>query len=204
VQIKLATRPKELSNVSYESPKGVRHSTLDFGQPITLASTHTHNGMQYTSSIPIAGPPETAIRVVRDALIANGFTIVEAKPTEFTATGPGMMSTNQNAILGVSKATLRIDGAVIHVKAELGGAAWIGRFAMFFPIGLGVLLAAVFWVIRQAQGNLANKPTAVLAPLLAVSPWLVIGPLMARFIRKRTEQAVDALLQSAASISRAG
>jgi hypothetical protein len=159
--------------------------------------------MQYASSTPIAGPPETAIKVVRDALIANEFTILEAKPTEFTATGPGMMSTNQNAIRGVSKATFRTEGGMMHVQAELGGAVWLGRFAMFFPIALGVLLTAIFWVIGRTQGNLANRPAAVLTPLFPVLPWLVLGPLMARFIRRRTEKAIQGLLQSAASISRA-
>jgi hypothetical protein len=156
--------------------------------------------MQYSSSIPIAGLTETAIKMVRDALIANEFTIVDAKPTEFTATGPGMMSSNQNAIRGVSKATFRTEGGVMHVQAELGHAAWLGRFAMLFPIGLGVLLTAIFWVTGQTQG----KPIGVITPLFPVLPWLVIGPLMARYIRKRTEKAIHGLLQSAASISRTG
>ena len=156
--------------------------------------------MQYSSSIPIVGLPEIAIKVVRDALIANEFTIVDAKPTEFTATGPGMMSTNQNAIRGVSTATFRTEGRVMHVQAELGGAAWLGRFAIFFPFALGVLLAATFWGIGRTQG----KPADVITPLFPVLPWLVIGPLMARYIRKRTEKAIYGLLQSAASISQAG
>ncbi len=160
---------------------------------------YTRNNMQYVSSIKIPGPPESAVKVVCDALIANGFAIADANSTGVTATGPGLISSNQNAILGASRASFRTEGGVLHVQAELGGAAWLGRFAMFFPIGLGVLLVIIFGAMWWPQ-----KPTAVVIPLIAVSPWLVIGPLMARSIRRKTERAIDALLQSAASMSRVG
>jgi hypothetical protein len=152
--------------------------------------------MQYVSTTPISGRPEAAIRMVRDALVANAFTIVSASPTAFEATGPGMTGSNQNALLGISKASFRAEEGVIHVQAELGGAARLGLFVMFFPLALGGVLVATL--------SLANKPNAVLAPLLAVSPWLVVGPLMACFFRRRTEKAINALLLSTASISETG
>ena len=40
--------------------------------------------MPYTTSIRIDGPPQKAVTVLRDALIANAFTITEASQTEFT------------------------------------------------------------------------------------------------------------------------
>ncbi len=152
--------------------------------------------MQYVSATAISGRPGTAVRVVRDALVANAFTIVSANPTAFTATGPGLSSSNQNPLLGISKVSLRAEGGVLDVQAELGGASRLGLLAIFLPLALGVLLAAIFY--------LANKPNAVIAPLGAVAPWLVLGPLMARMIRRRTEKAINALLESSASISETG
>jgi hypothetical protein len=162
----------------------------------TLANSH--NVMPYVSATAISGRPETAIRVVRDALVANSFTIVSANPTAFTATGPGMSSSNQNPLLGISKVSFRAEGGLIHVQADLGGASRLGLFAMVFPPALGVLLAAIFYLTQN------QNPNAVVAPLGAVAPWLVLGPLMARWIRRRTEKAIHALLQSTASISETG
>ena len=152
--------------------------------------------MPYVSAVALSGPPEAAIRVVRDALIANAFTIGSVSPTEFTATGPGLMSSNQNPLLGVSGVSFRAEDGALHVQTELGGATRLGLFAIFFPLGLGLALAGVLRV--------ANKPNAFIAPMLAVAPWLVLGPLIAFFIRKRTQKAINALLLSAASISGTG
>lgn len=152
--------------------------------------------MSYTSSITIDGSPEKALIVVRDALVANAFTITEASQTGFTATGPGMNSNNQNVIRGVSKAVVHTEGNTLHISAELGAARRLGLFAMFFPPGLCLFLAAVFAALGPRHHN------AVYVPLLLAVPWLVLGPLLARMLRRRTEQAVEALLQSAAAISR--
>lgn len=152
--------------------------------------------MIYVASTTIAGSPEIALGRIRDALLANGLTITTAESTELTVTGPGLMSTKENPIRGVSVATFLAQGGALRVQAELGGAAFLGRFAIYFPIGLGLFMAAVFWV-------LLGKSAAVIA-LLSVSPWLILGPLMARMIRRRTEKALDALLQGAAITSGVG
>jgi hypothetical protein len=152
--------------------------------------------MQYVSATPIAGPPEAAIKIVRDALVANAFTIVSASPTAFEATGPGLISSNQNSLMGISKASVRAEQGVLQVQAELGGAARLGLFVMVFPFVLGGVLILTL--------HLANRPNGLLAPVLAVSPWVVLGPLMARLFRRRTEKAINALVLSAASISEMG
>jgi len=162
-----------------------------------MVASQCELNMQFIASVAVEGPPQRAVSMLRDALIANAFTITEAGQTGFKATGPGMTSTNQNAIRGVSTATVRAEGNVIHVAAELGGAAWIGRFAVLFPLSLGVLLAMVFGMLWWPKHR-----DAVIVPLLVAAPWLLLGPLMARTVRRRTEQAIEALLQSAASISR--
>jgi hypothetical protein len=152
--------------------------------------------MSYTASLIVAGSPEKALSAVRDALVANGFTFTVADRTEFTATGPGMNSNNQNAIRGVSQITVRAVGTTLQAEAELGAARRLGRFAMLFPPGLCLLLAVVFGVLHPKQ------PSAALVPLLLAVPWLVLGPLLAWFLKRKTEQSVDALLHSAAAISK--
>jgi hypothetical protein len=152
--------------------------------------------MKYVASTTITGSPEIALARIRDALLANGFTITTAKSTELAVTGPGLMSTKENPLRGVSVATFLTQGGQLHVQAELGGAAFLGRFAIYFPLGLGLFFVAVFGL-----GRLSSGPAAVIAPLLSVSPWLILGPLIARMIRKRTEKAINALLQGAAITS---
>ena len=60
-------------------------------------------------------------------------------------------------------------------------------FLYLFPPALGGLLALTFALIPHFPRQ------ASLAPFLAVSPWLIISPLMGRWIRKRTIRAIDTL-----------
>jgi hypothetical protein len=152
--------------------------------------------MPYAASVIVEGPPEKSLAVVRDALVANAFTIAKVSKTGFTATGPGMNTNNQNTIRGVSMAEVHAEGNRLHISAELGAARRLGLFAILFPPGLRLILAAVFAVAGL------NHRNAVYVPLFIAAPWLVLGPLLARMLRRRTAQAVDALLQSAASIAR--
>jgi cytochrome c-type biogenesis protein CcmH/NrfF len=53
---------------------------------------------------------------------------------------------------------------------------------------------------RQPATEPANLVSLFLLPIL----WLVLGPVLAWRVRKRTEGAIEALLASAAEVARAG
>ena len=77
----------------------------------------------------------------------------------------------------------------------MGGVATMSRFVMLFPIALvlclGIVLSAVF-AVRFGPGMwIGGLATAVGVNTVV---WLVLGPLMARSIRRRTCRALDALL----------
>ena len=137
------------------------------------------------------------LEALKAAFIANGFQVSASGRGEFVARGPDLRSTDQNPLKGVSEARVRAIGSQMEIHAELGGALWMRRFILLFPPLLGVAvsagLAAFFWAI----GILMRVWFVPLVILCAELPWVVLGPLMARRVRKRTEEAVDSLLLNA-------
>lgn len=119
-----------------------------------------------------------------------------------------MNSSRENAIRGVTEARVLSDRGVIEIQAELGGVARLGRFVTLFPLVLGVVLAMIFLLIVWANGELGKQPANVwiplIAPLLSTLPWLILGPWIARLFRRRTERAIESLLQSAAHCASVG
>ncbi len=159
--------------------------------------------MDYHYEVTCLASADEALRIIRDALIANGFGIEAREEFQFTARGPGMLSSRENAIRGVTKARVTSSRGRIEIQAELGGVARLRRFVTLFPIALGMLLATTFLLIVWATGELGKRPVNVwiplVAPLLSTLPWLILGPWMARLFRRRTERAIELLLQSAAN-----
>jgi hypothetical protein len=145
----------------------------------------------------IGGSRDEALRVVRDALVANGFTVRSAGTSELEAVGPSMTSSKQNPIRGVSRARVRVQGSMLEMEADLGGVARLGWIVTIVPVALGLILAAVVWLRGRSAGDTASA----LAPLLTSAVWLIVGPLIAARIRGRTVKSVEALLCSAADTS---
>ena len=77
---------------------------------------------------------------------------------------------------------LKADGS-FTAKATLGGVATMRAFVLLFPPGLVLSLFVIF--------KLAGMNVSWLM-LLAAAPWVVIGPLMAGSIERRTTRAVEA------------
>jgi hypothetical protein len=77
----------------------------------------------------------------------------------------------------------------------------MARFLILFPIGLtvglGVVLSLVFVAICGVAGWIIALGAAVGGNTVL---WLLLGPLMARKIRARTQQALDALLAIMVSV----
>ena len=83
----------------------------------------------------------------------------------------------------------------------MGGVARMSRFVMLFPIGLVLLLCAVFAVIfgsRFGPGNWIFGVAAVTGGNALL--WMLLGPWMARKFRARTCSGLDALLANMVAV----
>ena len=145
--------------------------------------------------VPFSGDPEAALEVGRTALLGHGFEIVDQSPGTLQALGPGMSSTNQPALCGVSEIAFAVGGSTIAVTARLGGVKNMKVFLWLFPPGLGLVLMVSFMFAGMQHAWVA---------LAAVAPWVVLSPLMSKWIEGRTTKAVDRLVRSMAEIAHKG
>lgn len=144
----------------------------------------------YETSAPLRGDRDAALTVARGALTALGFAIESESDSELRAEGPGMTHNKQPALLGVTTLRLRVSGSVVSARAALGGVGNMKLFLYLFPPGLGLMLFVGFAVSGMGMAWIA---------LLAVAPWLVLSPLLATMLERRTRRAVDTLVRNMAS-----
>ena len=157
--------------------------------------------MQYSSTLPFRGDPEKAFGLAESALTALGFRLKERTGTKVELVGPGMNSSKESPLMGASRIELLSGGGKLSVEAELGGVVRMSRFVTLFPICLVLSLGVVFSVVLGIgigpgfwMGGVGGAVggNAVL--------WLVLGPLMARWIRARTDRALDTLLANMVAV----
>jgi hypothetical protein len=144
--------------------------------------------------IPFSGDPAIALEVARTALLGQGFEIVDQSSGELRATGPGMNSTHQPPLCGASEITFLVGTSAVVARAQLGGARKMKMFLWLFPPGLGLTLTVLFVLFGVSRSWV---------PLLAVSPWLVLSPIMSSWIQQRTKKAVDGLARSMVQVAKA-
>jgi hypothetical protein len=145
----------------------------------------------YKTKIHVKDDPSKAFQNLKQVFVQNNFSVKTHGDNGFELQGPGLNSTHENPILGVSSGACRVHGSTIELAVELGSARMLQWFILCFPIGLGLFLAIVFSLTLGGW-------TAITTPLLAVAPWLVLSPLMSRWIHNRTTKAVDTALHNAA------
>src|SRR5918912_3285806 len=165
--------------------------------PATNSSEGANHLMDYTKTVPFTGRASRALDVARTTFMSQGFQIVASTDQELRVVGAGMNSTRENALKGVSEATLIVRPSAIEVQARLGGAERMKKFLTFFPMGMAVLFLIVFGVLAFVVEIPAfRRPLIFLIPLLALSPWIFLAPMMSRMVVRRTTQAVDDLLNN--------
>ena len=143
----------------------------------------------YEYSAPFRGDPDAAFSLAKTALLEQGFEILPGSSAELRAEGPGMRSTHQAALLGVSEFRFQIAASTLTVSATLGGVRTMKTFVTFFPPGLILSVVVLLAVFGHGISYLG---------LWLAAPWLVISPLMAALIKRRTTRAVDRLARSMA------
>jgi hypothetical protein len=161
--------------------------------------------MQYVASVPFRGDAEKAFRLAESALTGVGFRFTDRTPRSVEMVGPGMNGTRQSALVGASRIRVLSNRGELAVEADLGGVRRMSRFVTLFPIGLALGLGVVLSV---AFGALTGPGIWIVAVAAACGGnaglWLLLGPLMARSIRKRTDRALDTLLANMVAVGESG
>jgi hypothetical protein len=157
--------------------------------------------MEYSKTVPFTGKASKALEVARSTFLPQGFQIVASTDYELRVTGPGLNSTRENPLKGITEASIviRPSASAIEMKAVLGGVEKMKKFLTFFPLGLGIFFLIIIGVTALSV-SAVREPLFFLIPLLALSPWLFLSPWMSRMIAKRTVQAIDTLLHNMAML----
>lgn len=144
---------------------------------------------KYRYSTPFSGDAGEALTIARTTLLSLGFEITAKSENELHAIGPGLRSTQQPDLLGVTELKLKIDPSSIIANAVLGGAASMKAFVIIFPPGLALFLLLIFSLIGMDVS---------LIHALWVLPWLFISPWMGNMIERKTTRAVESLVRGMA------
>ncbi|HYJ46829.1 MAG TPA: hypothetical protein VEV81_09465 [Pyrinomonadaceae bacterium] len=156
--------------------------------------------MEYARTIPFTGRSAKALQVAMSTFIPLGFQITASTDHELRVTGPGITSTRESPLKGISEAAIVVRSSAIEMKAELGGVRKLKTFLTFFPLGMALLFLIIFGVLALSLPNF-RRWWIFLIPLLALSPWIFLAPMMSRQIERRTAQAIDTLLSNMAMLA---
>jgi hypothetical protein len=153
--------------------------------------------MRYKTSVPFTGDLASAIATARSIFGAIGFKLDQPSDTELLVIGPGMHSTRQNPILGVSQGHLTFTEESIDFIGELGGIETMKKFLYFFPLILATGLTVPFIIMAFVMPNFP-KIMLLLAPL-AVAPWVFLSPWIIKKMQHKTQETVETFLHNTAS-----
>jgi hypothetical protein len=146
----------------------------------------------YERTVPLRMPAATAVTAIQSAFVDNGFSITMERPDAFDATGPGMNSTGQHPLLGISTVTVFATATHLTLRAELGALRRMQYMVLGFPSVLILLVCTGFHCLLS-HGDLFVKNSA---PSLLLT-LLTLGFFMGLWLHHRTSRALDLLLERA-------
>ena len=147
--------------------------------------------IKHEASIKFDGDLKSAMAMAKNIFATNGFKLNENDQAALSLIGPGMNSTKQNPIRGISRGELKFTESTLEFSGELGGVEFMKKFLIFFPLALGIGITIVFVILTYFTKQ--NFPSAFI-PLLAIAPWIFISPIIIKNIQKKTEEAIQTTL----------
>jgi hypothetical protein len=152
---------------------------------------------------PFRGDSRRAMDFVMAALTAAGFRIEKSNDTTLSATAPMMMSTRQNPLLGASRLEIAISGGSLTARADLTGARRLFQILgvmMVAMMAIGETATILLVSLHKYHGRTPGRLVEFI-PLMALSPWPILLPLMYQFTKRNARRAVQTLLHNAAMAS---
>jgi len=145
--------------------------------------------------MPFTGNAKRAIAVAQSALLASNFVVVSSTETSLQVKGRGTTSTRENPLKGMTEATFTVGNSAIEATALLGGVQWLKNFLRIMPLGMAVLFLIVFGGLSIFV-PVFRQWWVYLIPIAALSPWVILAPVLGRSMERRTTAAIDDLVSN--------
>ena len=155
--------------------------------------------MDYRRTMPVADS-EKAVDAAANVFIQRSFQIVEKSETAVELTGPGMISSRQNPLVGISRIRVLKSNGSLSVEAQFDSIRKLIKYIAVFIVGMGVFFVILFGILFTRQGQ--PMGTVVLISLAPLAPWPVLLPLIMMWLKSRTSRGLDILLSNTAYLAR--
>ena len=149
--------------------------------------------MDYQKTMPVADS-EKAVGAAANVFIQHSFRIVEKSKTGVELTGPGMISSRQNPLTGISTIRISQSNGSLSVEAQFGSIRRLIKYLAIFIVGMAVFFVILFGIVFTRQGQ--PMGTVVLISLAPLAPWPVLLPVIMIWLKSRTSRALDVLLSN--------
>ncbi len=151
--------------------------------------------MQYSSKIKFHGDVHRFLESAQAIMLPNGFRLEELSDKKIQMSGRGMQSTKEDPIRGATHVSLEIVGEEIFLEANLGGVKFMTWFICLFPMLMFAGFAILPFFMSEADNQMAEQVVGWQrwGGLLF---WLVAGPLIAFWMRRRTIGALQDVVAS--------
>ena len=144
---------------------------------------------RFDQTAPLQAGADAVLERARIMLGTRGYAVT-VQGGRLLAQGPPMNTPSEPAVLGGGRLVLDVQDDTLRLASDLSGLDWLRGFVLFAPPVLAVALGGA---MTAAGTHGALKPALINAIL-----WMFIGPALAVWLRRRTERALAALLQTLA------
>lgn len=154
--------------------------------------------MDYQRTMPVADS-EKAVDAVTNVFIQQSFRITQKSETAVELTGPGMISSRQDPLVGISKIRISQSSGSLSIEAQFDSIRKLIKYLAVFIVGMGVFVVILFGILFTRQGKPVG--TVVLISLAPFAPWPVLLPVIMIWLKSRTARALDVLLSNTAHLA---
>lgn len=142
------------------------------------------------------GHAPAVLRFSLNVFIQHGFTVVKKDTTGHEVKGPGMISSRQSPLLGISRLMCFFQDHHLILKAEFGAIRRIRKLMILFLTALALFLMILFAALFHDRASYNFW-----LPLAPFVPWPFLIPLMVRLFFNRTQKALDTLMNNAMTLA---
>jgi hypothetical protein len=151
---------------------------------IIIVPLHWHDTIGFTMKFSVQKnclfDDEIDFSSAESTLLANAFRVIKKSDTSIEFSGRGMNSTKENPIRGATKISLNAQPGTLHLNANLGGVLFMSLLVCFLPPVLILMLSSI------------NPQDSGIISYLWI--WLIMGPMIAYRVRRRTIRALNRML----------